>query len=135
MKRVVEINGVKVEVDLREAVAVETMRVGDAVRVLVKNYGGTYAAHDGVVIGFDQFKNLPTITVAYAEIGYSNADVRRGRLRKRSSERPAGRGAKRETAWGTPSPSGTGPRMTWRRGPTGRHFAPLRGPPPQSNTA
>ena len=75
-KRIVEINGVKIEVDLREATAVETLRVGDAVRVLVKQYGGNYTAHDGVVIGFDQFKNLPTVTVAYAVIDYSSADVK-----------------------------------------------------------
>ena len=75
-KRIIEINGVKIEVDLREATAVETMRVGDAVRVLVKGYASAYTAHDGVVVGFDQFKNLPTITIAYAIVDYSGADVK-----------------------------------------------------------
>lgn len=75
-RRIIEINGVKVDVDLREAVAVETMRVGDPVRVLKKEYGGTYKVYSGVVIGFDQFKALPTITIAYIDISYSDADVK-----------------------------------------------------------
>lgn len=72
---IVEIKGVKVDVDLREAVAIETLRVGDAVRVLKKNYGDTFSVHSGCVIGFEQFKNLPTIVIAYATIDYSGAKV------------------------------------------------------------
>lgn len=76
MGQIVEIKGVKLDVDLREATAVETLRVGDPVRVLKKNYGDTFAAHSGCVIGFDQFKELPTIVVAYIEASYSDASVK-----------------------------------------------------------
>ena len=75
-RRIIEINGVKIDVDLREATAVEMMKVGAPVRVLRKEYGGTYKAYSGVVIGFDQFKNLPTISIAYIDTTYSDADVK-----------------------------------------------------------
>ena len=75
-RRVIEINGVKVDVDLREASAVETLRVGDAVRVLTKDYASNYKVSSGCVIGFEQFKNLPTIVIAYADVSYSDADVK-----------------------------------------------------------
>lgn len=75
-RRVIEINGVKVDVDLREASAVETLRVGDAVRVLTKDYASNYKVSSGCVIGFEQFKSLPTIVIAYADVSYSDADVK-----------------------------------------------------------
>lgn len=66
--RTVEINGIKLDVDLRTAVRVETLRIGDRVRVLAKSYSG-YQVHPGVVVGFDPFLRLPTITVAYINGG------------------------------------------------------------------
>jgi len=75
-KRVIEVNGVKLEIDLRSATTVETYRVGDAVRVLVKKYQDTYESYSGVIIGFDAFKNRPTIVVAYIEASYNTADVK-----------------------------------------------------------
>jgi hypothetical protein len=62
--RTIEINGVKLDVDLRTAVRIETMRIGDRVRVLHKNYNG-YSVCPGVVVGFEPFKKLPTIVLAY----------------------------------------------------------------------
>jgi hypothetical protein len=62
--RSIEINGVKLDVDLRTAVRVETLRVGDRVRCLVKDYSG-YNVHPGVIIGFEPFQKLPTVQVAY----------------------------------------------------------------------
>lgn len=62
--RTIEINGIKLDVDLRTAVRVETLKIGDRVRVLVKNYSG-YNVHPGVVVGFEPFQKLPTISVAY----------------------------------------------------------------------
>jgi len=72
--RVVEINGAKLEVDLRTAKRVDQFRVGDRVKVLVKNYSG-YEAHHGVIVAFDDFKNLPTITVCYLS-GFQNGDLK-----------------------------------------------------------
>ena len=60
----IEIQGVKLDVDLRTAVRVETLRIGDRVRCLVKSYSG-YDVRPGVVIGFEPFAKLPTIQVAY----------------------------------------------------------------------
>lgn len=67
-KRIVEINGIKIEVDLRTAKRIDQFRVGDGVKVLIKNYS-SYNSHFGMIIGFDEFKSLPTIIIAYLESG------------------------------------------------------------------
>lgn len=46
-KRIIEVNGVKLEVDLRNARRVDEFRVGSPVKVLVKNYS-TYESHFGM---------------------------------------------------------------------------------------
>lgn len=73
-KTTIEINGVKFEVDMRHATRIDTLRVGDRVKVLVKQYDG-YKVHPGTVIGFENFKNLPTVIVAYLVSGYASAGV------------------------------------------------------------
>lgn len=75
-KRIVEIDGVKIEVDLRTAKKIEHYRVGDNVRVLVPEYGKNFKVHPGVIVGFDDFEKLPTITIAYLEIGYKTAEIK-----------------------------------------------------------
>lgn len=65
-KRVIEINGIKMEIDLRHAKRVDMFKVGDKVRVLVKNYSG-FVSYAGIIVGFDAFKERPTIIVAYVE--------------------------------------------------------------------
>ena len=72
---VIEINGVKMEVDLRHARRVENIRVGTRVKVLTKKYGDTYEVKHGLVIGFEPFKSLPTIIVAVAKIDYTEAKI------------------------------------------------------------
>ena len=67
--RIVEINGIRVEVDLRTAKRVDSFRVGDPVKVLKKSYGDNYNTYPGIISGFDEFKELPTITVAYMNNG------------------------------------------------------------------
>lgn len=69
-KRIIEINGVKMEVDLRHAKKLDTYKIGDNVKVLKKEYGDTYASYPGVIIGFDEFKQLPTIVICYVKTGY-----------------------------------------------------------------
>ena len=59
-KRVIEINGVKMEVDLRTATMIETYRVGDSVKVLKKKYSD-YEVLPAAIVGFTEFKKLPTI--------------------------------------------------------------------------
>jgi hypothetical protein len=75
--RVVEINGVKLELDLRQATlqSIDAFKVGDSVKVLVKVYEG-YESHAGVIVGFDAFKSLPTIIIAYLKVEYQKAALR-----------------------------------------------------------
>ena len=71
----VEINGIKLEVDMRTARRIDTYKIGDRVKVLVKEYQ-TYKPHPGVIVAFDAFENLPTITVAYVDVNYSKAEIK-----------------------------------------------------------
>lgn len=75
-KRIIEINGVKLEVDMRYAKRIDELRVGSKVRVLIKSYGDSYNTHTGVIIGFEEFEKLPTIIVAYLESSWSSADIK-----------------------------------------------------------
>lgn len=70
-KQIIEIKGVKLEVDLRSARRIEELRCGDRVKILVKSYGNSFAVYAGVITGFDLFPSLPTITVAYIDQGYA----------------------------------------------------------------
>lgn len=74
-KTLIEINGAKFEVDLRQATRIDTLRVGDPVKVLIKQYDG-YKVHAGTVIGFEPFDNLPTIVVAYLNESYGSEGVK-----------------------------------------------------------
>ena len=74
--RIVEVNGIKLEVDLRTARRVDSYRVGDKVKILVKKYGDEYESHPGVIVGFDEFVNLPTILVCYLSVSYLEASIK-----------------------------------------------------------
>jgi len=65
-KRIVEIDGVKIEVDLRTAKVIDCYKVGDTVKILKKDWSG-YKPYLGVIVDFDNFLTLPTITVAYID--------------------------------------------------------------------
>lgn len=67
-KQIIEINGVKLEVDLSEATVISSYKLGDRVKVLVKRYS-SYESHAGVLVGFDRFEKLPTLIVAYVDSG------------------------------------------------------------------
>ena len=69
--RTVEINGVKFEVDLRHARKIDTFKVGDNVKIL-KHGDGNYSKDEvlpGMVVDFADFKELPTMVVAYYKEG------------------------------------------------------------------
>lgn len=76
-KTVVEINGVKLEVDLRTAKRVDVLRVGDKVKLLKKGsqYDST-KVYPGVIIGFEPFKSMPTILVAALVSEYASFDIK-----------------------------------------------------------
>lgn len=69
---IIEINGVKMEIDLRSAKRIDELRVGSRVKCLVKRYQ-EFATFPGVIVGFEPFKNLPSIVVAYLDVTYSGA--------------------------------------------------------------
>lgn len=73
-KRIIEVNGVKLEVDLSNAKVISNYRVGDKVKVLKKTYD-SYNVYPGIIIDFTEFQKLPTITVAYLVMGYSEAKI------------------------------------------------------------
>lgn len=70
----IEINGVKMEVDLRHAKRVENIKVGCRVKVLRKEYSSYKVSH-GVVIGFEPFEKLPTIIIAALTLSYNDAKI------------------------------------------------------------
>lgn len=74
-KTVIEVNGVKLEVDLRTARRVDELRVGDRVKVLTKEYT-EYRVYAGTIIGFEPFQNLPTVIVAYLKRDYNGPEVK-----------------------------------------------------------
>lgn len=73
-KRIVEIDGIKIEVDLRSAKRIDTFRVGDNVKVLCKKYNDSFEVKPGIITDFANFKEKPTIVVAmFNEGGWSSA--------------------------------------------------------------
>ncbi len=72
---VIEINGVKLEVDLRTAKRIDTLQVGTRVKVLKKQYGNSFKVLFGIIIGFDPFKELPTIVIATADVSYGDSKI------------------------------------------------------------
>lgn len=75
-KQIVEINGVKLEVDMRYAKRIEELRIGSKVKVLIKAYSDDFNCYAGVVVGFEPFPDRPTIIVAYIETGYNKAEMK-----------------------------------------------------------
>ena len=71
---VIEVNGVKLEVDLRSARRIENITVGSRVKVLKKQYDGHKVKH-GVVIGFEPFTQLPTIIICVMEDNWNAAKL------------------------------------------------------------
>lgn len=73
--REIEINGIKLEVDLRTCKRVDTFKVGDNVKVLKKNYQD-YSVYSGVIVDFVAFKQKPAIVVAYFNQDYSGVSIK-----------------------------------------------------------
>lgn len=73
--QIIEINGVKLQVDMRYAKRIEEITVGSRVKVLRKTYSENYEVLHGVIIGFEPFEKLPTIIVAAAKVDYSTAQI------------------------------------------------------------
>ena len=67
-KRIVEVNGVKIEVDMRYARRIDEFKVGDTVKVL-DTRNNRNDMRTGVITDFANFKELPTIMVAMYKAG------------------------------------------------------------------
>jgi hypothetical protein len=86
-KQIVEINGIKMEVDLRPARRVEEFRVGDTVKILVKESYGEPTVYTGIIAGFEEFQTMPTIIVAYTKFDYSSAELKFAYINEKSKEK------------------------------------------------
>lgn len=76
-KKIVEVNGVKLELDMRQGTLrnVDSFKVGDNVKLLKKEYEA-YKSYPAVIVGFDEFPNMPTIVIAYLESSYGSNDIK-----------------------------------------------------------
>jgi hypothetical protein len=72
---IIEVNGVKLEVDLRSAKRIDQLTIGSRVKCLLKTYD-SFKTVPGVVVGFEPFEKRPTIVVAYLETDYSTAALK-----------------------------------------------------------
>lgn len=76
MEKIHEINGKKFIINEDpNMVRVEEYRVGDQVMVMKKGYGDSYKLCPGVIVGFFDFKSLPSLNVAYLDVEYSTAKI------------------------------------------------------------
>jgi hypothetical protein len=73
-KRIIEINGIKMEVDLRNAKRIDTFKVGDPVKVLDVSNSSYPTIKAGVIVGFAEFQSMPAIEVMVLTNGYQNVD-------------------------------------------------------------
>jgi len=74
--QIIEVNGVKLEVDMRYAKRVEELRIGSRVKVLdSRGYGDAASVYPGIVVGFEPFASLPTIIIAYVKTSYSDVGL------------------------------------------------------------
>lgn len=71
----IEINGQIFEVK-ESAKKIETYKVGDPVKVLIKSYNNDYSVYPGIIIGFNDFKAKPAINIAYINADFNNAEIK-----------------------------------------------------------
>lgn len=70
---IVEVGGVKMEVDMRHATIIhQNLAVGSKVKLLDKGGYGGATVHPGVIVGFNNFESAPTIIVVYVKVEYGN---------------------------------------------------------------
>lgn len=67
-KKIIEINGVKLEIDMRSARRIDEFKVGDTVKIL-DTRNDRNDMRTGVITDFANFKDLPTIIVAMYKAG------------------------------------------------------------------
>jgi len=73
--RKVEIKGKIFEIT-ETAKKIDSYKIGDPVKVMVKGYNDSYDVYNGMIIGFNDFEKQPAINVAYINMDYSSAEIR-----------------------------------------------------------
>jgi len=69
-KRIIEINGIKMEIDMSTAKRVDEFKVGDNIKVLQNKQ-----IKQGVIVDFVNFKELPTIQIAIFSTDYWGSKI------------------------------------------------------------
>ena len=75
-KRIVEIDGVKLEVDLRTAKVIDHYKVGDPVRVLHPGTGYGSGIKTGIIVGFCEFDKNPAIEILELDADYTGTNFK-----------------------------------------------------------
>lgn len=83
--REIEIDGIKVEVDLRSVKKVDVFKIGDNIKILKKEYSD-YKTYSGVIVDFVNFKERPAIVVAYFSNDYSGVNIQFETITKDSKD-------------------------------------------------
>jgi hypothetical protein len=84
---IIEINGVKMEVDLRRARVIhDNLRIGSKVKILSKGAYSGQKVHPGVIVGFDAFQSLPTITVAYIVGEFMSCELKFATINEKTTD-------------------------------------------------
>jgi len=85
-KQIIEINGIKMEVDLRTAKRIDQFKVGDAVKLLITETNTSEVKY-GVIVDFENFQSLPTIVVAYVGISYWDTELKFAHVNAKSRDK------------------------------------------------
>ena len=75
-KRIVEIDGVKLEIDLRKAKVIDHYKIGDPVRVLHPGTGYGSGIKAGIIVGFCEFDKNPAIEILELDADYSTTNFK-----------------------------------------------------------
>ncbi len=80
----IEVNGIKMEIDLRHAKRIDVFKIGSPVKLLIKSQHAEPEVKSAVVVGFEPFDTLPTIIVAYLNNGYGGAKIEMAHINEKS---------------------------------------------------
>lgn len=74
MAQMITINGQEFELSPKKP-DVKTLRVGDRVKLLIKEYSA-WKTYPGMIMSIDDFKNHPTINIVYISSEYRTCEIR-----------------------------------------------------------